>query len=100
LGKFWRASDGKMLICLMAILNILRTFGIFYDHLVHFLFCWYIFSGFGIMYQEKSGNPDWNRRPRFTCSPNCWPRFTCSPNLFGSIGSDSFYWESACDKRT
>jgi hypothetical protein len=38
-------------------LNILLTFGIFYDHLVHFELIWYIFSGFGIMYQEKSGNP-------------------------------------------
>jgi hypothetical protein len=35
------------------------TFRIFYDHLVHFLFIWYIFSCFGIMYQEKSGNPGW-----------------------------------------
>jgi hypothetical protein len=34
----------------MAIGNILQTFGIFYGHLVHF-------SGFGITYQEKSGNP-------------------------------------------
>jgi hypothetical protein len=30
---------------------------IFYDHLVHFVLIWYIFSGFGITYQEKSGNP-------------------------------------------
>jgi hypothetical protein len=28
------------------------------DHWVHFVFIWYIFSGFGIMYLEKSGNPD------------------------------------------
>jgi hypothetical protein len=42
----------------MAIWNILRTFGIFFDHLVHFvLHNWGHFSGFGIMYQEKSGNP-------------------------------------------
>jgi hypothetical protein len=27
----------------MAIWNILRTFGIFYDHLVHFVLVWYIF---------------------------------------------------------
>jgi hypothetical protein len=33
------------------------TFWISYDHLVHFLFIVYIFSGFGIMHQEKSGNP-------------------------------------------
>jgi hypothetical protein len=34
-----------------------QTFGIFYDHLVHLVLIWYIFSGFGIMHQEKSGNP-------------------------------------------
>jgi hypothetical protein len=42
----------------MAIGNILWTFGIFYDHLVHFVILWYFLSGFGIMRQEKSGNPD------------------------------------------
>jgi hypothetical protein len=26
-----------------------------------FVFVWYIFSGFGIMYQEKSGNPGGNQ---------------------------------------
>jgi hypothetical protein len=41
----------------MAIWNILQTFGIIYDHLVQFVFIWYIFSGFGIIRQEKSGNP-------------------------------------------
>jgi hypothetical protein len=35
----------------------IQTFGIFYDHLVHYVFIWYTFSNFGIMYQEKSGNP-------------------------------------------
>jgi hypothetical protein len=35
LGKFWRAKDGEMLIYFMAIWNILQTFGIFYDQLVH-----------------------------------------------------------------
>jgi hypothetical protein len=29
----------------------------FYDHLLHFVLIWYIFSVFGIMCQEKSGNP-------------------------------------------
>jgi hypothetical protein len=41
----------------MAICNIALTLGIFYDHIVHFVLIWYIFSGLGIMYQEKSGNP-------------------------------------------
>jgi hypothetical protein len=27
------------------------------DHLVHFVLICYIFSSFGIMHQEKSGNP-------------------------------------------
>jgi hypothetical protein len=38
-------------------LKYLWTFGIFYDHSVHFVFIWYIFSSFGLIHQEKSGNP-------------------------------------------
>jgi hypothetical protein len=57
LGKFLRALDCKMLINFMDIWNILRTVGIFYDHLVQFMLIWYIFSDFGIMHQEKSGSP-------------------------------------------
>jgi uncharacterized protein HemY len=45
LGKFWRAQEWKMLIYYLALWNILQTFEIFYDHLVHFVFIWYIFSG-------------------------------------------------------
>jgi hypothetical protein len=60
LDKFWSALDWKMLRYFMAICNILWTFGIFYDNLVHFVFFWYIFSGFGFVYQEKSGNPAWH----------------------------------------
>jgi hypothetical protein len=36
LGKFWRALHWKMLMCLMDIWNILRTFGVFYGHLEYF----------------------------------------------------------------
>jgi hypothetical protein len=32
--------------------------GIFYGHLVYFVVIRYIFPGFGILCQEKSGNPD------------------------------------------
>jgi hypothetical protein len=42
----------------MAIWYILWSFGTFCGHLVHFVVTWYIFSHFGILYQEKSGNPD------------------------------------------
>jgi hypothetical protein len=57
LGKFWSALDWIMLKRFMASWNILRTSGVFYDHLVHFAIIWDIFSGFGIKCQEKSGNP-------------------------------------------
>jgi hypothetical protein len=43
LCKFWSALDWRMVIYLMAICIILWTFGIFCDHLVHFVFIWYIF---------------------------------------------------------
>jgi hypothetical protein len=43
LGKFWRVLVRKMLLYFMAICNIICPFGIFYDHLVHIVFIWYIF---------------------------------------------------------
>jgi hypothetical protein len=57
----------------MAIWIILRTFWDIYDHLAHFVFIWYIFSSFGIMYQEKSGNPGLNIG---TGSPGIWTLLT------------------------
>jgi hypothetical protein len=56
-GKFWRALVWKMLIYFMAFWNILQTFWMFYDHLVHFVSTGYIFSGFGILCQEKIWQP-------------------------------------------
>jgi hypothetical protein len=32
-------------------------FGIFDDHLVYIVVIWYILPRFGLLYQEKSGNP-------------------------------------------
>jgi hypothetical protein len=43
LGKFWRVLKWKMLVCFIAIWYILRPFGKFYDHLVHYVAIWYIF---------------------------------------------------------
>jgi hypothetical protein len=37
--------------------SIFRSFVIFYGLLVQFVVIWYIFSLFGILYQEKSGKP-------------------------------------------
>jgi hypothetical protein len=34
------------------------VFVMFDWHLVYFVVIWYIFSRFGILYQEKSGNPE------------------------------------------
>jgi hypothetical protein len=45
LGKFWRTLDWKMLV------NFMVTFC---NHLVHFVFIWYIYSGFGIMYKDEN----------------------------------------------
>jgi hypothetical protein len=36
------------------------SFGLFYGHLVYFKAIWYILGPFGLLYQEKSGNPGWN----------------------------------------
>jgi hypothetical protein len=41
----------------MTIWSILRRLQIFYGHLVYFVVSWYISPRFGILYQEKSGNP-------------------------------------------
>jgi hypothetical protein len=41
----------------MAILVLLSPFGVFDLCLVHFVVFWYIFSHFGMLEQEKSGNP-------------------------------------------
>jgi hypothetical protein len=80
----------------MAIWNILRTFGIFYDHLVHFVFIWYIFSGFGIMYREKSGNPDpdtlfWRKSEPRQRPPFSFKRFETKFTTVTVIFTDRFY---------
>jgi hypothetical protein len=56
-GLFWRALDWKILIYFIAIGNILWTFGIFYDHLVHFVFILVHFVRFWYLATRKSGNP-------------------------------------------
>jgi hypothetical protein len=57
LGKFWRVLLWKILVHLMTLLSILRPLEIFYGHLVYFVVIWYIFPRFGILDQQKSGNP-------------------------------------------
>jgi hypothetical protein len=58
LGKIWWTLTWNMLVYFITIWNILRPSGI------HILWpygklpvLWFIFPHFGILYQEKSGNP-------------------------------------------
>jgi hypothetical protein len=50
LVKFGGSFNGKCW-------SILWPFGLFYSHLVYCMAIWYIFFRFGVLYQEKSGNP-------------------------------------------
>jgi hypothetical protein len=60
LGKFWRVLQWKGLVHFMAIWSNLLTFGIFVD-IWYFcgLLVYFVANGniFGMLYQEKSGNP-------------------------------------------
>jgi hypothetical protein len=51
LCRLWRVLQWKMFLYFMSIWSIFRPFGIFSPSLVHF-------TRFGLLYQEKSGNPD------------------------------------------
>jgi hypothetical protein len=42
----------------MTIWPVLLLLEIFYGRLVYFVVIWYIYPRFGILYLEKSGNPD------------------------------------------
>jgi hypothetical protein len=63
LGKFWRVLQWKMLVHFMSIWFILRSLKIFNGSLVYFVVIWYIFPCFGMLYQEKSGNPGGQLNP-------------------------------------
>jgi hypothetical protein len=47
----------KILLHFMAVWTVLQPLGIFCCHLVCLMVIWFIFSRFGTLYQEKSGNP-------------------------------------------
>jgi hypothetical protein len=56
-GKFWRVLQWKILVYFMSIWTFLGPLEISYGHLVYFVVIMYIFPRFGILDQEKSGNP-------------------------------------------
>jgi hypothetical protein len=77
LGKFWRPLEWKVLVYFMVVGNILWPYGIFYLHWVYCTASWYILWSFGIVVviwyipppfgilcQEKSGNPGYRFRFR------------------------------------
>jgi hypothetical protein len=68
LGKFWSALERKMLVYFVVIWNI-RLFGKFYGHFGIVVVIWYIFPRFGILCQEKSGNPECYPHPHHPVSP-------------------------------
>jgi hypothetical protein len=64
LGKIWEGRAMKDVgilygysVYLATIWSIWRLFGTFYGHLVHYMVIRYIFPRFGMLCQDKSGNP-------------------------------------------
>jgi hypothetical protein len=55
-GVSWRVLQWKMLVYYAAIWFILRLYGIACVHLAYFMDISYIFSHFGMLHKEKSGN--------------------------------------------
>jgi hypothetical protein len=60
-------------------LSILRPFDLVFGHLEYFIVIWYIFSRFGMLYQEKSCNPAYYQKR--ICSP--WPPLIEGVNAVG-----------------
>jgi hypothetical protein len=59
LVHFWKAFECYILISFMAIWYSLWPFALFYGSLVYFVVIYVIYyPHFGILYHEKSGNPD------------------------------------------
>jgi hypothetical protein len=58
LGKICRALQWKTMVYFMDRWSILCPFVIFCGRFVKFVVIWYIFPRFGILFQEKSGNPE------------------------------------------
>jgi hypothetical protein len=82
LGNFWSVLHRKRLVYFMEIWSILWTFGIFCGNLV------YIYR-FGMLYQEKSGNPA-HRATRKSApplaSPPTWKKAATPGNAKDSNG--------------
>jgi hypothetical protein len=103
LGKFWRVLLWKILVYFMTIWYILRPLEIIYGHLVYFVVIWNIFPRFGILDQQKSGNPDMDlpNPVKFASRVTRWVKFRAivyvlqaffekfrsSPNFWGTFNT-------------
>jgi hypothetical protein len=74
LGKFCRVLVWKILVYFMTIWSTLWPLEMFYGHLVYFVVIWYIFPCFGILDQEKSGNPASGQLTRKLNFIMAWPK--------------------------
>jgi hypothetical protein len=61
-----------MVVYFIAVLSISRQLGIFYVHLVYFTVIWYVFVHFGMLHQDKSGNPGQEIAVHFDESIKSW----------------------------
>jgi ABC-type uncharacterized transport system permease subunit len=59
-GILRRTVEWKMLLNIPVIWHILQAFGYILWAFGYVVVIWYIFTRFGILYQEKSGNPGSN----------------------------------------
>jgi hypothetical protein len=66
LSRYILRPIGACILLLLEILNV---------HFVYFVVNWYIFPRFGLLYQEKSGNPDDN-----TFRLTTWSQRECRAN--------------------
>jgi hypothetical protein len=64
-----------MLVYFILIWNILLPFDIFYGDLVLCVVIWYISPRFGMLYQEKSGNPGRSHKVHRTVEDNFMVQF-------------------------
>jgi hypothetical protein len=77
---------------------MLWSFGTLCVHLVHCVFIWYIvcsfgtlcvhlvhFSDFGIMFHEKSGNPDYIHATGHNCNSCCYIVRHCSDFVLNNV---------------
>jgi hypothetical protein len=71
LGRFWRVLQWKMFVSFMVTWVDFSVCVIFYGHFGRFVVIRYIFSHVGILYQEKSGNPDYITQIRNSWNVYC-----------------------------